>query len=46
MLLTRVCFEAYTLLAQVGVNWFLAQLDGGLTSSLGPSWGVGSGISG
>lgn len=38
MLFTCVCFEANMLLAQVRLDWFLAQLDAGLTSSLGPTW--------
>lgn len=46
VLFTCVYFEAYMLLAWVRLNWFLAQLDRGLTSSVGPTWGVGDAISG
>lgn len=45
MLFTCVYFEVYMLLAWVRSNWFLAQLDVGLTSSVGPSWAMGSVIS-
>lgn len=38
-------FEVYTLLAWVTLNWFLAQLDGALTSSVDPTWGVGDVLS-
>lgn len=37
---TCVYFEVYTLPALVSLNWFLAQLDIGLTSLVGPT-GVG-----
>lgn len=45
VLFTCVYFEAHTLLAWVRWNWFLAPLDTGLTSSMGPTWGVGDVIS-
>lgn len=41
VLSTCVYFEAYTLLAWVRSNWFFAQLDIRLTSSVGPTCGVG-----
>lgn len=38
---TGVYFEVYTLPAWARLNWFLAQLDIGLTSLVGPTGGWG-----